>query len=307
MNLRKDIHILSNLVTFEVVSRSANFTRAAETLGITRVAVSRQIAELEASLGQTLFLRGQKKVQMTVAGETLARQVGPALAAIAEAIAQQRAGDSAARLTITATSAFATYWLMPRLADFSALHPDVIINLVVSDRYLDLASEGIDIALRYFEELPSEAGWTPLIQEEIFPVYSPRYRAATALSKPEDLLAERLINLTGTYRQKAQWGYWLRAHGLSQAEEARGITSNTYVNMLQAAIDGQGIALAGYPLVDAYLANGTLRVIDGIEPFKRGFYCVSRPNATLPSAVAFVSWVIEQCRVRGARDYVAGF
>ena len=147
-NLRKDAHLLRTLVTFEVASRSRNFTRAAEELGVSRVAVSRQISELEHGVGQTLFVRRHRDIALTSAGEAFAQSVNPALAQISDAIARQRANSGNERLSVTMTAAFATYWMMPRLADFSAAHPTIEVNLVVSDRYLDLAAEGIDIAIR---------------------------------------------------------------------------------------------------------------------------------------------------------------
>ncbi|MEM9249226.1 MAG: LysR substrate-binding domain-containing protein [Pseudomonadota bacterium] len=292
-NLRKDAHLLRNLVTFEVASRSHSFTHAAEELGISRVAVSRQIAELERGTGQTLFVRGHRDVTLTTSGEAFAHMVNPALAQIAEALTRQRAQAGAARLSVTMTSAFATYWLMPRLADFGALHPDVEVNLVVSDRYLDLAAEGIDIAIRYTPHPPPDGAWRPILREAIFPVFSPRYAARTALASARDLLGENLLYLSGRYRPEARWSHWFQRQGLQPPEERRGVQVNTYINMLQAAIEGQGIALAGHPLVDSYLAEGALLRIPAIAPLPRDtYYLACRSDAH--SARAFCAWLDDQ-------------
>jgi LysR family glycine cleavage system transcriptional activator len=292
-NLRKDVHLLRNLVTFQAASRAENFTKAAADLGVSRVAVSRQIAELEHALGQKLFARNHRTVALTRDGETFANGINPAMDAIAATLARHRADASDARLSVTVTSAFATYWLMPRLIDFGARHPDIEVNLVVSDRYIDIDAEGIDVAVRYSPEAQTGAGWVPLMQEAIFPVYSPRYVARTALETEADLLQERLLFLAGRYRAEARWEYWFSDRGLSPPEERLGVLVNTYINMLQAAIEGQGIALAGHPLVDAFLADGSLKTIAGIPALQRDFYNLyRRPDHA--HAKVFGNWIEAQ-------------
>lgn len=290
VTLRKDAHLLRNIVTFQAACRAENFTKAADDLGISRVAVSRQIADLEHALGQKLFARNHRTVTLTRNGETLAQAVGPALDAIAAALSQQRTSTSDQRLSVTVTSAFATYWLMPRLFEFGARHPEIEVNLVVSDRYLDIDAEGIDVAVRYEPVAQSSAEWVPLIQEVIFPVYSPSYTARTALETEEDLRQERLLFLSGKYRAEARWEHWFSERGLPPPKQRSGASVNTYINMLQAAIEGQGIALAGYPLVDTFLADGSLKTISGIPRLPRGYfnlYC--RPGHE--SAQKFCTWI----------------
>lgn len=292
-NIRQDVHLLRNMVTFQAASRAENFTKAAADLGVSRVAVSRQIAELEHALGQKLFSRNHRTVALTLNGEAFAKGINPALDAISLALARQREDASEMRLTVTVTSAFATYWLMPRLIDFGARHPDIEVNLVVSDRYIDIEAEGIDVAVRYSPEPLIEAGWSPLIQETIFPVYSPRYAALTPLKNEGDLRQERLLFLSGKYRAKARWEHWFSERGLNPPEERSGISVNTYINMLQAAIEGQGIALAGRPLVDTFLADGSLKTIPEILPLQRDFfYLYKRPKHE--HANTFSTWIETQ-------------
>lgn len=289
-NLRQDVHLLRNMVTFQAVTRAENFTKAAADLGVSRVAVSRQIAELEHALGQKLFSRNHRMVALTRNGEAFAKGINPALDAITQALAQQRANASNTRLTVTVTSAFATYWLMPRLIDFGAKYPDIEVNLVVSDRYIDIETEGIDVAVRYSPHAPKGPNWSPLVQESIFPVYSPRYAAITSLENEGDLRQERLLFLSGRYRSEALWENWFSKRGLAPPEERTGVFVNTYINMLQAAIEGQGIALAGHPLVNTFLADGSLKTIDGIAPLQRDFYYLyHRPEHE--HATTFSTWI----------------
>lgn len=265
---------------------------------MTRVAVSRQIAELEEALDARLFKRNHRNVALTEAGKSLAAGVNPALDAIVETLQQIRADRGDSRLSITTTAAFATYWLMPRLIDFGARYPDIEVNFVVSDRYLDLEAEGIDVAIRYCPERPKTGNPAPLLREEIFPVYSPKYRCATALTSPQDLQSERLLHLAGVYRAEARWPHWFKTHGLEAPEEKTGAVFNTYINMLQAAIEGQGIALAGFPLVDRFLEDGSLRAMKGIAPLTRDyFYLIARPTAKSDVA-RFSQWITAQAEAQ---------
>lgn len=292
-NLRKDRYLLKNLVAFEVAARCRNFTMAAEELGISRVAVSRQIAELEANLGQPLFVRMHREVALTSAGEAFADSVNPSLARISETLDRFRANAQRSRLSVTVTTAFATYWLMPRLASFSSLYPEVEINLIVSDRYLDLDAEKIDVAIRYTPRPPASRGWMPLFREHIFPVYSPGYAAQTPMENVADLLQERLLYLSGRYRSEGRWNYWFREQGVTPPELRSGIEVNTYMNMLQAAIEGQGVALSGLPLVDRFLADGTLLRMPNVAPYPRlNYYLYSREEA--PGCAIFRDWMLTQ-------------
>ncbi|MBY6141499.1 hypothetical protein KUV26_18825 [Leisingera daeponensis] len=140
----------------------------------------------------------------TQAGRALEAEMSPALHQIASALQNVSARTSESRLTVTTTSAFATYWLMPRLVGFSNLHPQIELNLVVTDRKLDLEAEDVDVATRYSKTPPPWEKVTPLLQERVFPVASPKYQARTALARPEDLLKENLLHLSGIYRPGAR-------------------------------------------------------------------------------------------------------
>jgi len=298
-DLRQTLSKLTHLITFEAASRADNFSRAADDLGVTRVSVSRQIAELEEFLGAKLFHRHHRNTSLTQAGRMLATTTNPALQEIAAIVRQIRIGASDKRLSVTTTTAFATYWLMPRVVGFNAQHPEVELNLVVSDRYLDLDTEGIDVAIRYTENTPRDGDVTPLFRETVYPVYSPRYKPRTALKVPADLLKENLLGLSGRYKPGARWPNWFQHNGLSMPSENLGVTINTYINMLQAAIEGQGIALAGFPLVDPYLEDGTLKTVPGTPSVERDYFYLIDKTEGRPDAEKFCNWVrgqAEQCQ-----------
>lgn len=293
-SLRKDANLIRNLVTFEVASRALNFTHAARELGVSRVAVSRQIADLERDLQTRLFARNHRNVSLTKAGEALASSVSPGLNMIADGLQLVRGQDVGNRLSITTTTAFATYWLMPRLGEFNALHPDVDVNLVVSDKYLDLEDEGIDIAIRYDRKPPTIGKVTRLQQEQIFPVFSPKYNPVSKMRKPADFLQERLLQLAGHYRPETGWQHWFNVHHTDHGNKKPFIMVNTYINVLQAAIEGQGIALAGYPLVNSFLEDGTLLASDCVPPLVREYFYLVNCSGKDPKAAAFSNWMVEQ-------------
>lgn len=293
-NLRKTLSKMPHLITFEAACRNANFTRAAEELGVTRVSVSRQIAELEERLGVTLFYRHHRKVTLTQAGRALEAEVSPALHQIASALQNVSARTSESRLTVTTTSAFATYWLMPRLVGFSNLHPEIELNLVVTDRKLDLEAEDVDVAIRYSKTPPPWEKVTALLQERVFPVVSPQYQARTALARPEDLLKENLLHLSGIYRPGARWPNWFRHNNVTPPPESSGVVMNTYINMLQAAIAGHGVALAGNPLVDPYLQDGSLHKLDGFLEIERDYFYLIDTTVEQENAQLFCDWIREQ-------------
>lgn len=295
-SLRKSLAKLNSLITFEAACRNTNFTRAAEELNVTRVSVSRQIAELEDQLGVKLFYRDHRKVSLTQAGRALESEICPALHQISEALQRVAATSGETRLSITTTAAFATYWLMPRLIGFSDLYPDIELNLVVSDRMLDLETESIDIAIRYAEVPPPGKSVTKLLPERVFPVVSPRYQARTKLEHPQDLLKENLLHLSGIYRPGARWPNWFRMNALAPPPESNGVVMNTYINMLQAAIEGQGVALAGNPLVDPYLADGSLHKLPGFPEIDRDFYYLVDTTNQREDARCFCEWLLEMSR-----------
>ncbi len=293
-SLRREISSFSSLVVFEAAARADNFTRAAEELGVTRVSVSRQIAALEEELGVKLFIRAHRHTLLTQEGRELASVVGPSLNALAEGKRRVRERGDDQRTTVTTTTAFATYWLLPRLGNFRSSFPDVDLNLIVSDKYLDLERDSIDLAVRYGEVLPGGVEVHRLFQEWLFPAYSPSYPARSALETPEDFLSERLLHLSGVYKPIAKWPHWFRLHGLPPPDESNGIVVDAYITMIQGAIEGQGVALCGFPLVNAHLARGSLLRPKNIAPIEREFFYLLNTRPQKSSAAAFTKWMLQQ-------------
>ena len=173
-SLRSKLPPPNALVAFEAAARHLSFTSAAGELNVTRVAVSNQVKQLEEFLGVELFVRLHRTLRLTTAGDILGRRLSTSLGEIAatvEAISQDQGN---LRLTITTSTGFVTYWLLPRISDFRSRHPDVDLRFLVSDSYINLESEGVDVAIRYGSGSWRGLRVERLLTEVVFVVCSPR-------------------------------------------------------------------------------------------------------------------------------------
>ena len=295
-NLRSRLPPMNSLAVFEAVARHLSLTRAGEELFISREAVSRQIRGLEEYLGVKLLTRLHRAVALTEAGKTFLPVVRGSLESIASASEQLRRENLQHKVTISATIAISSLWLTPRLADFRALCPHIEIVVSVSDDPTDMVSNEIDLGLRY-----GDGNWpghqaTKLFDIESFPVCSPAYLdTAPPLAAPEHLTEHLLVNLAGRYHDLENWQWWLGQHDVD-GTPASTLSFDSYANVLQMALDGQGVALGFSPLVDTLLQQSRLvRPMTNALATSYSVYLV-RPNAVKPSqeALQFVEWIFQQ-------------
>src|SRR6056297_39172 len=179
MSLKRELPPLNALATFESAARLASFTRAAEELHVSQAAVSRQVARLEQQLGTRLFHRGRRRLALTGAGRRLQESVTTGLGEIARGVRRVRMSTDEPPVTLAATIAFATYWLMPRMHTFREHYPDIDVRLLADDREADPGADDVDIAICYGEGSPITGQHRALLgAESIVPVCSPGYHAA---------------------------------------------------------------------------------------------------------------------------------
>ena len=255
---------------FEAVARRLSFSAAADELHLTQSAVSRQIRALEEELGATLFLRGTRHVELTGAGTALLRSVAPMLDRLDASVRQIRLAKGRRRVSLTTFASFASLWLLPRLQAFQVEHPDIDIRLDAGDALADLDDPELDYALRYTREEDAPPGSVRLFGEAISPVVSAavavqaRAGQAPPLRTPADLAQYTLLeeddNRVST--EYLSWRYWLRNHGAPGLEPLRWIYLNFTYQQIQAALAGQGVALARLGLVGDAITRGEL-----VEPF----------------------------------------
>lgn len=288
-------------MVFEAAGRHLSFTRAAAEMNITQAAVSRQIRALEERLGSPLFQRGGRPLHLTPEGRRLHHAVTMGLEHIAGAVSEIQALPTDAAVTVATTLAFASFWLMPRIPRFRAAHPDIDLRVVAADRLTDPVGEHMDVIIRYGNApLP---GYQPtyLLDEEIFPVCSPRYQEQhPGAAAPGDLVHEVLLHLDEDDPHWINWHAWLERMGVHGPAPRRGLRINNYPMLIQAALDGQGVALGWRHLVDDFLARGALvRPIDPALHTEQGFYLFTLPEVGLSAETAtFRDWVLSE--VQGA-------
>lgn len=259
-SLRKRLPPVKALVVFEATARHLSFTRAAEELHLTQAAVSRQVRLLEQNLGVLLFNRDKRAVHLTPEGERLKRTVAMALGHIAETAVALRQAHREPHVNLHTTTAFGALWLMRRIGRFRAAYPDVQLRLVSSDDPLDLRGGNIDLSIAY-----GDGDWpgleaTRLLEDELFPVCSPAFRTRLPADfSIADLPDQPLLHLEAVEPTWMSWSTWFRHMGIEADELAPRATSfNNYLVILQAAQEGQGIALGWRQLVEPFLASDQL-------------------------------------------------
>lgn len=254
----RDLPPLTALRAFEAAARHASFKRAAEELSLGATAISHQVRQLEDRLGLALFERRARQVVLTEAGRRLFPVVRDGLDAMAMTIETLQSAPARPLLTISTTSAFAARWLVPKLGDFAAAEPGVSLHVHASDESVDLRREHVDLAVRYgrgtYPGLRSE----PLLRARFAPVCSP----SLDLRTPAGLHRHPLISYTWRLQDAdtPDWPRWLREAGLSADRMLGGPMFSDETHAIQAAIAGQGVALASLPLVADELAHRHLVV-----------------------------------------------
>lgn len=297
---------LAPLRAFEVAARHLSFTRAADELNLTQGAVSQQIKQLEQHLGFRLFARLPRKLELTEEGNQLAHVVRESLTTIGSAIDRLRAYQDKGPLTVSLIASYAANWLMPRLPKFHALHPDIDLRLHTDDRLANLRTDGVDVALRY--------GWGNypgmdtrlLLRERIFPVCSPKLmNGPNAIRKVEDLAHAILLHDTDWRHDDTAngWPYFLKQFGVRRNDVTSGPGFNQSSLMVQAAIHGQGVALARSAIAELELDTGRLvRPLDIWlnSPFALYFVCLPE-RAEEPKIAAFRDWLMAESRIAAKR------
>lgn len=288
MTIRRRLPVLSSLRAFEAAGRHLNFSRAAEELLISQSAVSHHIRKLEDELGVALFVRQARSVTLTSEGARY-------LACLSEAFDQIANGTEAIRvaerrtLRLSLLASFATHWLIPRLSRFTKAHPEIELILEPSIRPVDFAVDQIDLAIRYGRGEWPGAKSQPFVSEQISPVCSPDYLTNGAgLRQPSDLLKHTL--LFSFSKEPFEWRVWSERAGLDLTN-ARTLMLHDYNIVLQAAVDGQGVAMGRRTIIASHLARGLL-----VEPFKeitaQGMgYWIVMPTNPKPQAKAFAQWL----------------
>lgn len=299
--LRRNISSLNLLAAFEAAARHGSFTLAAAELGVTQAAVSQQIKLLEAELNTLLFTRAHRRVVLTPSGAAMANTVCTAFAQMSDMIETVRRPVAADTVAIGVTLAFSQLWLVPRLAEFRALHPNVKLRLVADDVNSDLRRDPLDVAVRYGKPPFDDAQSLADRPDHAFPVCSPGLLDRLGVSGTDaDLLTLPLIATDLVNPTWMTWRTWAKALGLGpaieRASDASRLRFNHYTDTIQAALNGEGAALGWAGLLSRHLNAGNLVRIGNASVTPEERHHILVPNGRMVSAAArvFVDWLCRE-------------
>lgn len=291
---------------FEAVARHLSFRAAADELHLTQSAISRQIQSLETEVGSALFTRGTRSVALTADGIALLAAVTAALERLDAGVRRIRGARGRRGVNVSTFPSFASLWLLPRIEAYQREHPDLDIRIDANDRLVELDEPEVEIVIRHCPASRAPAGAVRLFGETLTPVAGPRLLeqasagAAPPLRTPADLAQHTLLEEDSRLSSSPffSWRHWLEQQQLPRLEPRRWIYLNFTYQQVQAALAGQGLALARLALVDASVARGEL-----VEPF--GADCRTHSNYAYwlviapgkherPDLQRFAAWVQAQ-------------
>lgn len=284
---------LNALRAFEAAARHESFTRAAEELCVTQGAVSHQVKALEASLSLRLFDRGAQGLAITEAGRAYLEVVRDAFDRIATGTERLLDRQGAGTLTVSTSPNFAAKWLVHRLGRFGEAHPGIELRVSASLQHIDFAREDVDVAIRHGDGSWPTLHATRLCAETLFPVCSPALlRGRRALNAPAALRHHTLLHIN----DRREWSRWAEEAGVHGLDLSRGPILNQASMAIDAAVDGQGVALARTALAAWDLRSGRLVRPFGPELPVPYAYWIVGPKATadLPKVVAFRTWLLAE-------------
>jgi LysR family glycine cleavage system transcriptional activator len=284
---------LNALKAFEAAARHDSFTRAAEELFVTQGAVSHQVKALEEELGVKLFNRERQRLVITEAGRQYLNILRDAFDRIALGTERLLQRQSSGALTVSTSPDFAAKWLVNRLGRFAEEHPSIDLRVSATLQHVDFAREDVDLAVRHGDGNWPGLDVARLSAEQLFPVCSPKLLAGrNRLAKPADVLKFPLIHVD----DRKDWARWLEAAGVMGIELSHGPVLNRVSMAIDAAVDGQGIALARTTLAATDLISKRL-----LRPFAEELrlsktYWIVCPKATaaLPKIVTFRDWLVAE-------------
>jgi LysR family glycine cleavage system transcriptional activator len=284
------------LYVFAVAAQHLNFTAAANELHRTQSAVSHRIRALEEELGVQLFARRPRRLELTPAGQALARRLDRAISDITHTIAEFDAKTAARRLRVTTLPSVASRWLMPRLPRFFDLHPEIEVQVIADTKPLELRSEGIDVAIRF--GLGRYPGYTTsmLMRDRMLPVCSPRFAAEHGkIATLDALLSWPLLHDSGAEGDGSlsDWRSWLDQLGRPDLACRAGQRFSNADLAINAAVLGLGVTVARLSLVADLLGSGSLACpLSHATLTAYSYYIVVLPEvAALPKVVRFSHWL----------------
>ena len=291
--MRPRLPPLNALKAFEAAARHESFTRAAEELCVTQGAVSHQVKALETELAIKLFNRERQRLIITEAGREYLNVVRDALDRIAVGTERLLQRQNVGVLTVSTSPDFAAKWLVHRLGHFAEAHADIDLRVSSTLHHVDFAREEVDLPVRHGDGNWPGLDTVQLSAEQLFAVCSPKLLSGRRrLEKVTDVLKFPLIHLDS----RADWTKWLQGLGVDDADVSHGPVLNRASMVIDAAINGQGIALARTTLAAWDLINGRLvRPFPDSMPVSKTYWIVCpKATAAFPKIATFREWLLAE-------------
>jgi LysR family glycine cleavage system transcriptional activator len=297
---------LNALRAFEAAARLGSFTAAAQELRVTDSAVSQQVRALERYLGTRLFKRLPRGLLLTELGSTYLPVLTAGFDRLSEATLRLRSGGLGGLLTVATLPAFATGWLLPRIARFRERYPRIDLLLKTARALADFRREDIDVAIRFGTGGASDMRSLFLLAEDVFPVASPTLVPPSGIPlQVADLRALPLLHDVDAHphQEWLSWQRWFERAGVEAPAALRGLQFTDSIVLLGAAVTGLGVALGRGPNIEGQLARGQLvRLTQDSWRAAWSYYLVAPPaNFTRPNVKVFVNWLLEEAQGNGAR------
>lgn len=303
--MNKRLPPLNSMRAFECAARHQSISLAASELNVTPAAISQQIKLLEQVLDVQLFVRQNRQIVLTEQGQLLAPLLGDAFQQMHNALQTLQTHQQEHPLTISAPHTFIAKWLIPRLDNFYQQHPQISVRIDASTRLVDFDNEDIDIGIRFSTHQDPDLVSTHLMTLQVIPVCSPEYlqkQQKLKLNTPADLHNLALLHYDNKTDEPTwpDWNMWLTTMGYPDVNTKAGIYFAQPEMLIQAAIEGQGIALVATIFTESDILAGRL-----VQPFSMSmpidfsYYLVTTPNrAKLPRVTIFKKWILQQLPVR---------
>ena len=303
--LLKAIDSLHHLSAFEASARLGSFTNAAAELGVSQPAISQSVRKLEDAIGTKLFHRRHRIISLTDAGEMLNNDVSQGFDRILETVKYLQNQKKGRHVTLSVSTAFAYYWVVPRLQDFHEKFPHIDLRVQTTDKDLDLAQEGISLGVWRGSGVWAGYNSALIAPEELIAVAGPSWvQNNPEVTSLEQLKSSQLINLEEPYRTRPTWADFFQSYGMKYKDIGQGLRLNDYALVLQAVMAGEGVSLGWKHVTTRIIASGLLAQIGPWEwASGKGFYLVWSENVALSKDAKDVrDWVISS--VGGQSDYL---
>ena len=290
---------LETLRSFEVAGRHQSFATAARELGVTSGTVAHRVRKLEQYLGVELFERRSHGLALNARGQAFLIEVQDTLSAFDDTAERFRAGAKSGALKLVAVEAFAEMWLMPRLAAFRSAHPEIVIEFetLLGDHHeVDPARRAFDIWIAFVASVPRTVQSEVLFEETLVPVCSPALLASRGRpEQPTDLHGWPLLY---DFAWDDYWAHWFAARDADAPDLSRASGDRLYSMMVQAAVEGMGVALGHSLLIAPCLERGALVELLGppVAAPARYFLAVAPGSGEKPEARAFLDWLRAETR-----------